>query len=92
MVRPEGGQVSGNKGILIACTLQIDFFGESQGSGSLLYPACASGPCGLELDGTGGPLANRLQVEDQPLDSLMAYDIKCFLRHLVVLISQEILY
>jgi len=52
---------------------------------------CAPGPCGLELDGTGGPLAKRLQVEDQPLDSLMAYDIKCFL-HLFVLISQESLY
>ncbi|KAK2485298.1 hypothetical protein H9L39_03278 [Fusarium oxysporum f. sp. albedinis] len=35
MVRPEGGQVSGNKGILNACNL--DEFGEGKGSNSLLF-------------------------------------------------------
>lgn len=35
MVRPEGGQVSGNKGILNACNL--DEFGEGKGSHSLLF-------------------------------------------------------
>jgi hypothetical protein len=75
---PRADKCQETRGFLLLAIFKLTFSVKARAVVRCFILLCASGPCGLELDGTGGPLAKRLQVEDQPLDSLMAYDIKCF--------------
>ncbi|KAH7206525.1 hypothetical protein DER44DRAFT_342625 [Fusarium oxysporum] len=93
MVRPEGGQVSGNKGILNACNL--DEFGEGKGSNSLLFSSSVRQALALRTRARWHrrPIGRRDAAQGSAIGlSLMVYGIECSLRHRIVLLLQESLH
>jgi hypothetical protein len=90
MVRPEDGQVSGNKGILDACNL--DEFGEGKGSNSLLFSSSVRQALALRtrVRWHRRPIGRRDAAQGSAIGlSLMVYSIECSLRHRIVLLLQE---